>query len=92
MFRRSGAPYSSSANSFRSVSISERSLLTTSWRLFALRGRCFDNISTLSITETVYKGQIRPFGKTRKSLGEVYLPSGLTAELLQWKLSAGKRR
>jgi integrase len=53
--------------------------------LFALRWRSFDNRNTLSITETVYKGQIRPFGKTRKSLGDIYLPSGLAAELLRWK-------
>lgn len=53
--------------------------------LFALRWRSFDNRNTLSITETVYKGQIRPFGKTRKSLGDIYLPTGLAAELLQWK-------
>jgi hypothetical protein len=39
--------------------------------LFALRWRSFDNRNTLSITETVYKGQIRPFGKTRKSLGDI---------------------
>ncbi len=53
--------------------------------LFALRWRSFDNRNTLSITETVYKGQIRPFGKTRKSLGDIYLPSGLAVELLRWK-------
>jgi len=53
--------------------------------LFALRWRSFDNRNTLSITETVYKGKIRPFGKTRKSLGDIYLPPGLAAELLRWK-------
>ena len=53
--------------------------------LFALRWRSFDNRNTLSITETVYKGQIRPFGKTRKSLGDIYLPAGLAAQLLHWK-------
>jgi len=53
--------------------------------LFALRWRSFDNRNTLSITETVYKGQIRPFGKTRKSLGDIYLPAGLATELLRWK-------
>ena len=53
--------------------------------LFALRWRSFDNRNTLSITETVYKGQIRPFGKTQKSIGDIYLPSGLAAELLRWK-------
>ena len=39
--------------------------------LFALRWRSFDNSNTLSITETVYRRQIRPFGKTPKSLGKV---------------------
>ncbi|MGB7170598.1 MAG: tyrosine-type recombinase/integrase [Acidobacteriaceae bacterium] len=53
--------------------------------LFALRWRSFDKRGTLSITETVYKGQIRPFGKTRKSLGDIYLPPGLAVELLRWK-------
>jgi hypothetical protein len=38
--------------------------------LFALRWRSFDNSNTLSITETVYRRQIRPFGKTPKSLGK----------------------
>jgi len=32
--------------------------------LFALRWRSFDDVNTLSITETVYRRQIRPFGKT----------------------------
>jgi integrase len=53
--------------------------------LFALRWRSFDKRNTLSITETVYKGQIRSFGKTRKSLGDIYLPAGLAVELLRWK-------
>jgi integrase len=53
--------------------------------LFALRWRSFDNRNTLSITETVYRRQIRPFGKTLKSLGKVHLPEGLAVELLDWK-------
>jgi len=32
--------------------------------LFALRWRSFDGANTLSITETVYKGKLRAFGKT----------------------------
>lgn len=32
--------------------------------LFALRWHSFDDVNTLSITETVYRRQIRPFGKT----------------------------
>jgi integrase len=42
--------------------------------LFALRWRSFDG-RRLTISETVYKGKIRPFGKTEKSLGDVLLPS-----------------
>ena len=53
--------------------------------LFALRWRSFDNVNTLSLTETVYRRQLRPFGKTIKSLGKMHLPDGLAAELNLWK-------
>jgi integrase len=53
--------------------------------LFALRWKSFDSLNTLAITETVYRGVIRPFGKTKKSLGKVHLPDGLAHELLLWK-------
>jgi integrase len=53
--------------------------------LFALRWKSFDSRNTLAITETVYLGVIRPFGKTKKSLGKVHLPDGLAHELLLWK-------
>jgi len=53
--------------------------------LFALRWRSFDNQNTLSISETVYKGAIRSFGKTEKSLSDIHLPDGLAAELSGWK-------
>ncbi len=53
--------------------------------LFALRWRSFDNLDTLSITETVYKGKIRPYGKTDGSLTDVHLPAGLAEELRLWK-------
>ena len=53
--------------------------------LFALRWRSFDSHNTLSINETVFRRQIRSFGKTPKSLGKVHLPDGLAAELLTWK-------
>jgi integrase len=62
--------------------------------LFALRWRSFDDVNTLSITETVYKGAIRPFGKTDGSLTDVHLPPGLAGELRVWKqetLKASKR-
>ena len=53
--------------------------------LFALRWRSFDDVDTLSITETVYRGETRPFGKTDGSLTDVHLPPGLAEELRLWK-------
>ena len=58
--------------------------------LFALRWRSFDNVDTLSITETVYKGRIRPYGKTDGSLTDVHLPTGLAQELRLWKQETEK--
>jgi integrase len=58
--------------------------------LFALRWRSFDDVDTLSITETVYKGAIRPFGKTDGSLTDVHLPPGLAEELRLWKQESAK--
>src|SRR6516162_1439393 len=52
--------------------------------LFALRWRSFEG-SRLTIVETVYRGKIRPWGKTKRSLGEVHLPEGLANELWLWK-------
>ena len=52
--------------------------------LFALRWNSFDG-SKLTITETVYKGRIRTWGKTDKSLGDVHLPQGLADDLRLWK-------
>ena len=49
-----------------------------------LRWRSFD-ASKLTIRETVYKGKIRPFGKTEKSLGDVLLPKGMVDDLWLWK-------
>ncbi len=43
--------------------------------LFALRWKCFNLVeSTMSVSETAYKGKIRPWGKTRKSLGVIHIP------------------
>jgi integrase len=54
--------------------------------LFALRWRCFDRAQcTMHVTETAYKGKIRPWGKTRKSLGTVHIPKKLAADLWLWK-------
>jgi len=58
--------------------------------LFALRWRAFDDENTLDLTESVYRGQIRPFGKTPKSLGKMHLPDDLAAELKLWKLERKK--
>jgi len=58
--------------------------------LFALRWQSFDNANTLSITETVYRGQIRPFGKTPGSMTKLHLPDGLAEELRQWKAGCKK--
>jgi len=54
--------------------------------LFALRWKCFEpGNSRLLILETVYKGKIRHFWKTKKSLAPVHLPSVLVSDLLAWK-------
>ena len=49
--------------------------------LFALRWRCFDpKHSTLTLGETVYKGNIRNWGKTSKSLSAIHLAPGLVIQ------------
>ena len=54
--------------------------------LFALRWKCFDTAqSTITIQETVYKRKIRPWGKTRRSLATVPIPTRLSEELAAWK-------
>jgi integrase len=54
--------------------------------LFALKWKCFDSkASTMRVTETAYKGKIRPWGKTRKSLATVHIPSILAADLEDWR-------
>jgi integrase len=58
--------------------------------LFAFRWKSFDDVNTLSITETIYRRKIRPFGKTPGSMTKVHLPDGLAAELRQWKLECKK--
>lgn len=58
--------------------------------LFALRWRSFDNINTLELTETVYRRQLRPFGKTPGSMTKVHLPDGLAEELRQSKAERKK--
>jgi integrase len=54
--------------------------------LFALRWHCFSHTEcTMQLVETVYKGKIRPWGKTRKSLGSVHVPKELADDLWLWK-------
>jgi len=54
--------------------------------LFALRWKCFNYAeSKMQVFETAYNGAIRPWGKTRKSLGRVHLPKELAEDLWLWK-------
>jgi len=54
--------------------------------LFALRWKCFNYAeSKMQVFETAYNGSIRPWGKTRKSLGRVHLPKELAEDLWLWK-------
>ncbi len=39
----------------------------------------------MHVLETAYKGSIRPWGKTKKSLGSVHLPKELADDLWLWK-------
>src|SRR5262249_61193602 len=41
--------------------------------------------STTRVSETAYRGKIRPWGKTRKSLGVVHIPKKLSTDLWRWK-------
>jgi integrase len=54
--------------------------------LFPLRWRCFDEGKhVLDIQETVYKGKIRPYGKTKGSLAKVPVARVLAEELAEWR-------
>jgi integrase len=54
--------------------------------LFAFRWKCFEyEACTLEIVETVYKGKIRPWGKTKKSLTVIHVPRSVAADLQQWR-------
>jgi integrase len=54
--------------------------------LFALRWSCFDHSeSTIELKETVYKGKLRPWGKTKKSLCIIPVPEELSNDLWLWK-------
>ena len=57
--------------------------------LFGLRWKCFNEAaSSISVTETVYKGKIRPWGKTQRSLATVHLPKDLAKQFAAWRQQA----
>jgi integrase len=76
-----------------SVSLRDRVLLTLDMtetfrpsELFALQWEGFDmDARTLKVTHTAYRGKLRDFGKTKKSLRTVHLPEGLANDLWLWK-------
>jgi integrase len=54
--------------------------------MFALKWQCFSYEKlTITLSETVYKGKIRPWGKTPKSMGEIHITQELAESLLLWK-------
>ncbi len=54
--------------------------------LFALRWKCFNRAEAkMQVFETAYRGALRPWGKTRKSLGLIHLPKALVEALARWK-------
>jgi integrase len=60
--------------------------------LFAFRWRRFDfQASTLTVAETVYKGNLRDWGKTKKSLTVIHIPRELAVDLQAWRLECEKR-
>lgn len=76
-----------------SVPLRDRILLTLDMtetfrpsELFALRWRDFDmDAKTLTVRETAYRGKLRDYGKTKKSLRTVHVPEGLTNDLWLWR-------
>jgi integrase len=60
--------------------------------LFPLRWRCFDEGKhVLDIQETVYKGKVRPYGKTKGSLTKVPVAKVLAEELVEWRAQLKKQ-
>ena len=54
--------------------------------LFPLRWRCFlEDSRVLDIQETIYKGKIRPYGKTKSSLTKVPIADTLANEILEYR-------
>ena len=76
-----------------SVPLRDRILLTLDMtetfrpsELFALLWSGFDmDNGTLTVNQTAFRGKLRDWGKTRKSLRTVHLPDGLANELWLWK-------
>jgi integrase len=76
-----------------SVTLRDRILLTLDMtetfrpsELFALRWDGFDmDRRTLTVRQTAYRGKLRDYGKTRKSLRTVHVPEGLSNDLWLWK-------
>jgi integrase len=76
-----------------SVSLRDRVLLildmTETFRpseLFALRWNSFDrDRRTLTVTQTAYRGKLREYGKTTRSLRTVHVPEGLANDLWLWR-------
>ncbi len=60
--------------------------------LFAFRWKRFDyQASTLTVAETVYKGTLRDWGKTKKSLAVIHVPRELADDLHAWRLECEQR-
>ena len=54
--------------------------------LFASRWQCFDpSACSIALTETTYKGRIRPWGKTRGSLTTIPIAKELARDLVEWQ-------
>jgi len=54
--------------------------------LFAFRWKCHRvEAVSLTIVETIYKGKIRPYGKTKGSLTEVPIAKDLSDDLTAWR-------
>jgi site-specific recombinase XerC len=60
--------------------------------LFAFRWMRFEyRASTLTVAETVYKGKIRDWGKTKKSLTVIHIPRQLANDLQVWRLECEEK-
>ncbi|QNI32817.1 site-specific integrase [Alloacidobacterium dinghuense] len=60
--------------------------------LFPLRWSCFlEETHILDIQETVYKGKIRPYGKTKGSLTQVPIADVLAGEIVEYREECRKK-